>query len=260
MCNNTKKKKIGCRIIENVEIAKEVFRMIFDSEEIVSVAKPGQFLNLYCKQDNRILPRPISINKIDKEENTVTIIYGVVGKGTKEFSELKAGEDIDVLGPLGKGFKIDEALAKHIIIGGGIGTPPLLELARNLKGQIEVYLGFKSEAFLVKEFEKLGAKVYISTDDGSLGLKGTVVDLLNKNKASGDMIYACGPKPMLRAVSTWAKDKEIPTQLSLEERMGCGIGACVGCVVKIKDENGWQYKKVCQDGPVFLGQEVVWDD
>lgn len=259
MCNNTKRGKISSKIIENVEIAKDVFRMTISAEGIVTIAKPGQFLNLYCKQESRILPRPISINKIDKKDETVTLIYGVVGKGTDEFSNLRAGDTIDILGPLGNGFNIEDGLRKHIIIGGGIGTPPLLELARKLKGEIEVYLGFRSEPFLVDEFESIGAKVYIATDDGSVGLKGTVVDLLEKNKTTGDIIYACGPKPMLMAVSSWAHKHNIEAELSLEEKMGCGIGACVGCVVKIRDEYGWKYKKVCQDGPVFKGKEVVWD-
>lgn len=260
MCNNSKKEKLSLKIIENVEIAKDIFRMTMEGGEISTIARPGQFLNIYCKQDSRILPRPISINSIDKENKTLTIIYGVVGKGTKEFSDLKSRETIDVLGPLGSGFKIDEGLDNHIIVGGGIGTPPLLELAKNLKGKVEVYLGFRTETFLVEEFESLGAKVYISTDDGSVGLKGNIVDLLKQNKASGDMIYACGPKPMLRGLASWAKDNGIPAQVSLEERMACGIGACVGCVVKIKSEDGWQYKKACQDGPVFLSEEVVWDE
>lgn len=259
MCNNSKIGKISSKIIENVKIAKDIFRMVILAEEIVSIAKPGQFLNIYCKQDSRILPRPISINKIDKKDQTVTLIYGVVGKGTHEFSNLKVGDTIDILGPLGNGFSIEDGFRKNIIIGGGIGAPPLLELVRNLKGNIEVYLGFRSEPFLVDEFESIGAKVFISTDDGNVGLKGTVVDLLEENKTTGDIIYACGPKPMLMAVSSWAANHHIETELSLEEKMGCGIGACVGCVVKIKEGNGWKYKKVCQDGPVFKGKEVVWD-
>lgn len=259
MCNNRKKGKIDSKIIENVKIATDIYRMVIAAEEISTLARPGQFVNLYCKQDSRILPRPISINEIDRDKKTLTLIYGVVGKGTKEFSNLKLGDSIEILGPIGNGFKIDKGHRKHIIIGGGIGTPPLLELAKELKGEIEVYLGFRTEPFLIEEFENIGAKVYVSTDDGSVGLKGTVIDLLNKNKTTGGMIYACGPKPMLKFLSFWADEKNIPAQISMEERMACGTGACVGCVVKIKDEEGWQYKRVCQDGPVFNSKEVMWD-
>jgi len=259
MCNSTKKRKIEARIFENHEIAADIYKMIISADETLTDAKPGQFLNLYCQQHSRILPRPISISEIDRDKHTITLIYGVVGRGTEEFSKLKVGESIEILGPIGNGFRIDETHNKHIVIGGGIGTPPLLELAKHLKGDVEVYLGFRSEPFLVEEFKNIGAKVYISTDDGSVGLKGTVVDLLNQNKAKGDMIYACGPKLMLRAVSYWADEQDIPAQISMEERMGCGTGACVGCVVKIKYGEKWEYKKVCQDGPVFYSKEVVWD-
>lgn len=261
MCNNhEKRQKLSAYILENREIAPDIFKMVVASNRIERSARPGQFVNLYCKEGSRLLPRPISICEINKDKNTLSFVYGVVGKGTEEFSQMRAGEYIDILGPLGNGYSIQENSGKHILIGGGIGVPPLVELARELKGEIHVYLGFRSKSFLSEEFEKLGAKVYIATDDGSEGLKGTVLDLLEKNNASGDMIYACGPKPMLKAVSKWAEKNHIDAQISLEERMGCGIGTCVGCVCKIKKEDTFQYKKVCVDGPVFWSQEVMWDE
>ncbi|WFA08166.1 dihydroorotate dehydrogenase electron transfer subunit [Tissierella sp. Yu-01] len=255
-----KREKIQSFILENSEINPNIFRMIVSSNRMESEAIPGQFVNLYCKEGSRLLPRPISICDIDKTNNTLTLVYGVVGKGTKEFSNLKPGEYIDILGPLGNGYIIDKDIDKHILVGGGIGIPPLIELAKNLNGEKYVYLGFRSDIYLVSEFERIGAKVYIATDDGSYGTKGTVVDLLMKTNVDGGMVYSCGPKPMLKAVSDWAKEKGIKAQLSMEERMGCGIGTCVGCVCKIKKEDSWEYKRVCKDGPVFWSEEIVWNE
>ena len=136
--------------------------------------------------------------------------------------------------------------------------PPLIETCKQLKGKKIVVLGFRSGSFLVEEFEKLGAKVYVATDDGSVGFKGNVVDLLRAEGIKGDMIYSCGPKIMLKFLSMYAEENNIPCQVSMEERMACGIGACVGCVVQIKDGEGWAYKKVCKDGPVFDSREVCW--
>ncbi len=259
MCNENKRAKIESYVLENSEISPGIFRMVAASNRIEATAVAGQFVNLYCREGSRLLPRPISICEIDKQNNTLTLVYGVVGKGTDEFSKIRAGEYIELLGPLGNGYHIDESLDKHILVGGGIGIPPLLELVKQLKGEKYVYLGFRTGEYLAEEFRKYGARVYIATDDGSVGLKGTVVDLLRENHAEGNMVYACGPKPMLKAVASWAEEMEIKTQLSLEERMGCGIGTCVGCVVKIKAEDTWNYKKVCVDGPVFWSEEVVWD-
>ncbi len=259
MCNDNKRAKLHSYVLENGEISPGIFKMVVASNRMESTAKAGQFVNLYCREGSRLLPRPISICEIDKENSTLTFVYGVVGKGTEEFSKIKAGEYIELLGPLGNGYKIDEEVDEHIIVGGGIGIPPLLELVKQLKGKKKVYLGFRSNSYLIEEFEKHGVQVLIATDDGSEGMKGTVVDLLKKDKAKGKMLYACGPKPMLMAVADWAEEQNIKAQLSLEERMGCGIGTCVGCVVRIKDENTWNYKKVCVDGPVFWSEEVVWD-
>ena len=260
MCEeNNYKKKIKSIILDNIEISPGIFKMQVSCNSIAKIATPGQFVNLYCKEGSRLLPRPISICEIDKESNILTFVYGVVGKGTEEFSKMKSGEYIDLLGPLGNGYKIDNDTSEHILVGGGIGIPPLLELVKSLEGNKSVYLGFRTGNFLVEEFEKYGAKVFVATDDGSFGTKGTVVDLLRSTNANGQMIYSCGPRPMLIAVSAWAKENSIKAQISLEERMGCGIGTCVGCVCKIKNAETWEYKKVCKDGPVFWSEEVIWD-
>ncbi|ABR50289.1 oxidoreductase FAD/NAD(P)-binding domain protein [Alkaliphilus metalliredigens QYMF] len=250
------------RIIEHIEIAPDMYKMVLSAEEIVKSAKVGQFVNIHCKYPGSLLPRPISICEIDPEFNTLTLVYAVLGKGTKALSQMMVGEEVEMIGPLGNGFMIPEDAKDHIVIGGGIGTPPLLELVKQLKGNIEVYLGFRCHPILVKTFEKYGAKVYVATEDGSVGTKGNVMDILKERKHKADMIYSCGPKSMLWAVAKWAAEQEIKAQVSMEERMACGIGACVGCTCKTKkkQDQDWQNKRVCKDGPVFWSDEVIWDD
>lgn len=224
--------------------------------EIAKEAKAGQFVEVYPDNGVNLLSRPISICQIEKEEGSLRLVFQIVGKGTKLFSELKAGDEIRVLGPCGNGYTLGSG--KSVLVGGGIGVPPLLETCRQLDGEKVVVLGFRSGSFLTEEFEKLGAKVYVATDDGSVGFKGNVVDLLKAENIKGDMIYSCGPKIMLKFLSVYAEENNIPCQVSMEERMACGIGACVGCVVQIKENDGWTYKKVCKDGPVFDSKEVCW--
>lgn len=260
MSENIYKNKLTSKILYNSEICTGIYKMIVSANSIASCSSPGQFVNFYCKDGSRLLPRPISICEINKKEGNLVFVYALVGKGTQEFSTMKVGENIDLLGPLGNGFEIDNRIKDHVIVGGGVGVPPLLELVKNLVGSKKVYLGFRTGNFLVEEFKKYADEVYVSTDDGSFGKKGSVIDLLEGQDTKGQMIYSCGPKPMLRAISNFAKKKNIPVQVSLEERMGCGIGTCVGCVVRIKKDDTWEYKKVCKDGPVFLSEEVIWDD
>jgi len=261
MCRDAKAVKCEAEVVINEEIAKDIFKMVLQTKEVAGKTKPGQFINLYSSNNALLLPRPISICEVDTEKETITIVYAVVGKGTKEFSQLSQGNNINILGPLGNGFTIDEAEKENIVVGGGVGTPPLLELVKHLKGNTKIFLGFRSESYLVEEFKKYG-EVYIATDDGSFGEKGTVVDLMNKHIKNKGQIYSCGPKPMLKAVRDWSIKNNVKAQLSLEERMGCGFGACVGCVVKIKENNeiGYVHKKVCKDGPIFLATEVIFGE
>lgn len=254
------KNKVVGKILENTMIASGIYKMLVSATSIADLANAGQFVNIYCKDGSRILPRPISICEVDKKAGDITFVYAVVGKGTEEFSNMKPGDKIELLGPLGNGFDIDKNISDHIIVGGGVGIPPLLELVKNLKGKKTAYLGFRTGKFLIEEFEEHGATVHIATDDGSFGRKGTPLDLLREQNIQGQMIYSCGPKPMLKAVNDFAKTKNIKAQVSLEERMACGIGTCVGCVVRIKKGHAWEYKKVCVDGPVFLSEEVLWDE
>lgn len=255
-------------IITNDLIATGIYSMIIKAPTVVqAVENPGQFVNVYPKEKHTILPRPISICEVDAEKQTLRIVYAVVGDGTEQFSKLAIGDKLKISGPVGNGFDIKGKYTNHLLVGGGVGVPPLVELAKRLtkdsKGSLTVVLGFRDEPILVEDFEKLGATVYVATDSGRAGHRGNVLDIIKEKALRADMVYSCGPKPMLKALSTWGEEEDIPVQVSLEERMACGIGVCVGCVCKEKDEgaqDGWNYKKTCTDGPVFKGSDVIWDD
>ena len=243
-------------IIRAEEIASDIFSLWIKDEEIVKDAKPGQFLSVYCKDGSRLLPRPISICEINKEDYTLRIVYRVVGKGTEEMSKYKAGDFVGIMGPLGNGFMPEGT--KALLIGGGIGIPPMLQLAKELNCEKQIVLGYRDELFLNKEFEDFGS-VYLSTEDGSAGVKGNVIDAITENNIDADIIFACGPTPMLKGVKEYAQKNGITAQLSLEERMACGIGACLACVCQSKEKDhhtNVNNKRVCKDGPVFYAGEV----
>ncbi|MBO6114248.1 MAG: dihydroorotate dehydrogenase electron transfer subunit [Lachnospiraceae bacterium] len=250
------KTKMTAKVIRQDEIAYEVYSLLLSAKDIADMAKPGQFVNLYSADKSRLLPRPISICEIDKNAGTIRLVYRVVGDGTREFSTLTSDHTIEVLGPLGNGFTQEGN--KAIIIGGGIGIPPMLELAKELDCEKSIVLGFRDEEFLSEEFEPYG-KVYKSSDAGNIGVKGTVMDAIKEYGISGDIIYACGPVPMLRAISDYALSNGIKAQISMEEKMACGIGACLACVCKSKDIDAHSKvnnKRVCKEGPVFYAGEV----
>ena len=251
-------------IESNDLIAKDIYSMTLKLPNIAGlVERPGQFVNLYPKEKHTILPRPISICEVDEGQGTIRIIYAVVGDGTDQFSKLLQGDSLVISGPIGNGFDLSADHKEHLLVGGGVGVPPLLELAKRLQGNLTVILGFRDEPILVEDFEKLGARVYIATESGRVGHKGNVLGVLKGKNIKAEMVYSCGPKPMLKALVAWCEEQAIPAQVSLEERMACGIGVCVGCVCKQKDEtdeDGWSYKKTCTDGPVFMASEVIWDD
>lgn len=243
-------------IASQERLTEDVYSMWLKEREIASFAKPGQFLSLYCKSGNRLLPRPISICETDGDNGTLRLVYRVVGKGTEEFAGLKTGDTLEILGPLGNGFHMEGH--KAILIGGGIGIPPMLELAKQLKGEKQIVLGYRDMTFLEKEFEAYGS-VYISTEDGSRGTKGNVIDAIKAAGLDGDIIYACGPGPMLRGVKAFATERGMKAQLSLEERMACGIGACLACVCLSKEKDhhtNVKNKRICKDGPVFYADEI----
>ena len=248
------------QVVGQEELAADIYSMWIKSSNISKEAKPGQFLSIYCNDGSRILPRPISICETDKENGTVRIVYRVVGKGTNEFSSLTEGSIVKVLGPLGNGFELHEKTA--LLIAGGIGIPPMVETAKRLKEMgATVYsaVGYRySDLFLVDELEKY-SNVIIATEDGSVGTKGYVIDAIKANDIKAEVIYSCGPTPMLRAVKNYALENNIICELSLEERMACGIGACLACVCKSKDIDNHSHvhnKRVCADGPEFYCEEV----
>ena len=236
-------------IESNEKIAKDVFRMIL-SGDTSDLKNPGQFVNI--KLDGFFLRRPISV--CDYDDGTLTLIYKVVGEGTEVMSRMCKGEKLDVLTGLGNGFDTSMSGENPVVIGGGVGVPPMFNLARKLISEgktVTAVLGFnkEEEIFYKDEFEKLGAKVLISTVDGSVGVKGFVTDAMKEIDFS--YTYCCGPEPMLKAVYN-ASEKS--GQFSFEERMGCGFGACMGCSCKTKYGN----KRICKDGPVLVKEEIIW--
>ena len=236
-------------ISENIQLTKDVYKMTLQGDTS-DITRPGQFINIQI--DGLFLRRPISV--FDCDDMEVTIIYKVVGKGTAKMSEMQAGEKLDILTGLGNGFDIDEAGDKPVLIGGGVGVPPMYLLAKKLieAGKpVSVIMGFNQadEIFAKEDFEAIGAKVYVSTVDGSVGTKGFVTDILKDLDYS--FYYTCGPEPMLKAIHANAKTNG---ELSFEERMGCGFGACMGCSCKTKYGN----KRICKDGPILKSEEVIW--
>ena len=251
------RQKETAKVISQESIGTDVYSMVIKTKA-ADEAQAGQFISVYCKDNTKLLPRPISVCQIDKEESILRIVYRVVGGGTKEMSTYRAGDDIEIIGPLGNGFIKREK--KAILIGGGIGIPPMVGLAEELKkkANVQIVAGYRDELFLTDELKSSGA-LYIATEDGSVGTKGTVIDVIRDQKIEGDVIYACGPTPMLKAVKGYAVKKGIECQLSLEERMACGIGACLACVCKSKEKDhhtNVNNKRICKDGPVFFAQEV----
>ena len=250
-------------IIRQEEIADDIYSMWLHTDQIAAHAKAGQFVSVYCNDGSRLLPRPISICEIDKENGRLRVVYRVTGPktGTEEFSKLKAGDIIPVIGPLGNGFPYEKAEGKKVfLMGGGIGVPPILELAKQMDCEKkQIVVGYRdAQTFLKEEFEQNG-ELYISTEDGSVGTKGNVMDAIRENALEADMIYACGPTPMLRAIKQYAEENGIECYISLEERMACGIGACLACVCKSKEKDAHSNvnnKRICKDGPVFLSTEV----
>ncbi len=248
--------KMTARVRRQEQIADDIYSLILETPEIAKQAKAGQFVSLYSKDGANLLPRPISLCEIDKKEGTIRLVYRIAGKGTKEFAALSAGDVIDVMGPLGNGFTLKDKRA--ILIGGGIGIPPMLELAKELNCEKSIVLGFRDETFLLEDMEPRG-EVYIASEDGKNGIKGNVLDAIKEYDIKGDIIYACGPTPMLRAIKEYAFASHMEAQLSLEEKMACGIGACLACVCQSTEVDGHSHvcnKRVCKDGPVFDAQEV----
>lgn len=238
-------------------LAENVVSLWVKSPEIAALARSGQFVSIYCNDRDHLLPRPISICEIDRAQGMLHFVFRVVGEGTKEFARRNPGDVLDLLGPLGNGFTLEDK--KAIVIGGGIGIPPMLELFRSLSCEKTAVLGYRDKnTFLLDKFEQEG-KVYISTEDGSLGTKGNVIDCILENGLPAEILYACGPKPMLLGVKKYAEERGLRAQISLEERMACGIGACLACVFTTSKKDAHSNvnnKRICKDGPVFYLDEL----
>ncbi len=248
-------------VLMQEQISEGIFSMLLGAGQIARLTAAGQFVNVYSGDKSRMLPRPVSICEANAEEGTIRLVYRVSGEGTREFSHLLPAETVDLLGPIGNGYPLEQMNEeKHaLLIGGGIGVPPLVELAKRLPGRKTAVIGYRDEHLFLTEELKRHADLVIATEDGSVGTKGNVLDAVRENALDADVIYACGPTPMLRALKTWAGEKQIPCYLSLEERMACGVGACLACVCKTreKDEHSQvNNKRVCVDGPVFLADEI----
>ena len=237
------------KILENTPLTADVYRMRLEGD-VSAITNPGQFINI--KLEGRFLRRPISV--CDRDENTVTILYKVVGEGTAQMSKLTHGE-LDILTGLGNGYDTSLSGEKPLLLGGGVGVPPLYLLAKKLLSEgkeVSVILGFnkKDEIFYEEEFRALGAKVLVTTVDGSYGIRGFVTDAMKDLDYS--YFYTCGPEPMLKAIY---RASATSGQLSFEERMGCGFGACMGC--SCKTVTG--YKRICKEGPVLQKEEILWE-
>lgn len=238
-------------IRENVPIADGVYRMRL-AGDTSGITAPGQFVNI--KLDGLYLRRPISV--CDMEDGELTLIYKTVGHGTEQMSRMGEGERLDILTGLGNGYNTDSAGERPLLVGGGVGVPPLYYLARRLiaeKRHPTAVLGFgrAADVILESELRGLGIPVYVATMDGSCGLRGTVIDAIRDSGVEYDYTYSCGPEPMLRALWEYS---ETDGQFSFERRMGCGFGGCMGCTCKTK----YGAKRICKEGPVLVREEIIW--
>ncbi len=238
-------------ILSNEPLTPAVYRMVLEGDTQY-ITRSGQFINI--ELEGKFLRRPISVS--DYDATTVTIIYKVVGSGTEQMREMEPGTKLDILTGLGNGFSTENSAQHPLLVGGGVGVPPLYNLCKRLISEGKkpsVILGFntESEEFYFEEFKALGVDVYCSTADGSMGTKGFVTDAIKENGVEFDYLYTCGPLPMLKALYSAT---ECDGEYSFEERMGCGFGACMGCTCKTKYGN----KRICKDGPVLKRDEIVW--
>lgn len=244
-------------LIKKQCLAKNTFDFTVYCPDIAQKAQAGQFVHL--KANGYFLRRPISICEIDREAKTLRLVFEVRGDGTKALSEIKENENVDMIAPLGNGFSVDKS-KKAVCIGGGIGAPPMLETVKSFSDSSTAILGFKTaKAVILNEDFSRAVNTVVCTDDGSFGEKGFVTTALENylKENSADIICACGPAPMLKAVAKIAREHQIPCEISLEERMACGVGACLGCACKVIQNGEEKLRHVCKNGPVFNSEEVV---
>jgi len=267
-----KKILYSVKAVSQKELCPGIFDLRLSAPELVQNARAGQFVNVFLNDRSRLLPRPVSICEIKgtgNEKDTLRLVYRVTGEkaGTAELSSYAAGTQISLLGPLGNGFPLEKARWEMpgrepdiAVVGGGIGIPPLLELCHELPCRKTAVLGYRNEnLFLKDEFDLAADRLLVATEDGSYGIKGNVLDAMKASKYEPTCIMACGPLPMLRALKQYAAERNIPCFISMEERMACGVGVCLGCVVKSAETDPHscvKNKRVCKDGPVFKAEEV----
>ena len=261
-------KKMTGILTAQTEICPGIYDMRLRAPEVAENAAPGQFVNLFSRDGSRLLPRPISLCGYDAASGEIRLVYRTAGAGTREFAAMQAGEALEILGPLGNGFPLEKAAGKKVILtGGGIGIPPMLQTARALSEaedglrpeSLTAVLGYRDITFLADEFRKYG-DVVLATEDGSAGTRGTILDAIRERQLEADVIFACGPKPMLRVLKGYADETHTACWISLEERMACGVGACLACVCETVEEDAHSHvhnARVCKDGPVFEAGSVV---
>ena len=250
-------------VVSQKQIGTGIYDLTIQTKEIAAAAKAGQFVSVYSNDASKLLPRPISLCGIDRKAGTLRLVYRVTGEhtGTEEFSRLQAGDTMKIMGPLGNGFTVEKG-KKAFLIGGGIGVPPMLQLAKEMKDaeeNFQIVMGYRDAGtFLLDEFKEQGES-FVATEDGSVGTKGNVLDAIRENHLDADVIYACGPTPMLRALKAYAEEQNMTCYVSMEERMACGIGACLACVCNSTDKDAHSNvtnKRICKEGPVFNAKEV----
>lgn len=246
-----------CKIISKRQLTADILDLTVEAGKLVQAAQPGQFAHIYVP--GKTLRRPISICGIDRAAETLRFVFQIRGEGTAWLADTRPGDTLDILAPLGNGYFLGNTRQKAVFVGGGIGVPPLLEAAKAFGEKATILAGFRNEESIIlkEDFEKNGNRVQIATDNGSSGHHGLVTDLLYN--LDFEVIFACGPVPMLKAVCKIASARGVPCQISLEERMACGIGACLGCACRLKKDGREFYGHVCKDGPVFDYQTVVWE-
>lgn len=256
------KAKVKARVLSQTMLADNIYDLWLETS-LAARAGAGRFIGIYPKDASRLLPRPLSICEADKEKGALRIVYRIAGAGTAEFSGWQPGEEAAILGILGNGFPVSEGKGKRVVLmGGGIGIPPMVQLAKELKEsgtETVIIAGYRDGQLFLKEDLEKYARLLIATEDGSAGTKGNVLTVMEEKNEEADVIMACGPMPMLRAIKAYAADKKIKAYLSLEERMACGVGACLGCVCKTTRKDGHSHvnnTRICTEGPVFEAGEV----
>ena len=250
-------------VVSQKQIGTGIYDLTIQTKEIAAAAKAGQFVSVYSNDASKLLPRPISLCGIDRKAGTLRLVYRVTGEhtGTEEFSRLQAGDTMKIMGPLGNGFTVEKG-RKAFLIGGGIGVPPMLQLAKEMKDageNFQIVMGYRDAGtFLLDEFKEQGES-FVATEDGRVGTRGNVLDAIRENHLDADVIYACGPTPMLRALKAYAEEQNMTCYVSMEERMACGIGACLACVCNSTEKDAHsnvKNKRICKEGPVFNAKEV----